>query len=39
VVIKKETGSYETQYQADVLKDAKDFDINEKDKKMYGAIE
>jgi hypothetical protein len=35
VVVFDKTGSYKAQYQADVIKSAKDFEVLEKDKKIY----
>lgn len=35
IVVFNKEGIYQVQYQADVLKDAREFDIREKDKKIY----
>ncbi|MBI2430761.1 MAG: hypothetical protein HYV39_01960 [Candidatus Levybacteria bacterium] len=35
IVVLNKSGVYQTQYQADVLKDAKEFDVKEKDKKIF----
>lgn len=35
VVVLDKSGAYKSQYQADVIKNAKDFDVSESDKKIY----
>lgn len=39
IVVLNKDGVYQTQYQADILKNAKDFEVLEKDKKIYALSE